>query len=195
MPKFLDIPQWYGSSSSTPLSLWETAGSSGQYLSSNGSGSKPTWKAVPRQTTYPHSLSGICVATFDDQGSVQKMATVVIPVDWNLGSLSSSNDEKFGKIIVFTFLKNGTECSFPVYGGYIQFPSSVSDVQTRGSVIMGHLQDADNDYPEQNVRFDYINPSGAMANATFSLSRITSCLYWKFNCDTGTPDSTFLSYL
>ena len=190
MPKFLDTPQWYGSSTSSPLSLWETAGSSGQYLSSNGSGNSPTWKAI---TTYPHSLSGICVAVFDNMGSVQHRAVVVVPVDWNISSLSSSNTSKFSEIISNTFSGRDSEnsCSFPVYGGRIQFPTSSGDLRHQGSVILGQLQNLNSSVSSQNVKFDYIDIDGNMANATFPLSQITSCLYWQFDCDTGYPDSTF----
>lgn len=44
MPKFLDTPTWYGSDGAE-LSLWETAGASGQALISNGGGSAPAWKS------------------------------------------------------------------------------------------------------------------------------------------------------
>lgn len=43
MPKFLDVPTWYGSSNATLLSLWETSGTSGQLLRSAGNGNVPTW--------------------------------------------------------------------------------------------------------------------------------------------------------
>ena len=43
MPKFLDVPTWYGSSNTTLLSLWETSGTSGQLLRSAGNGNVPTW--------------------------------------------------------------------------------------------------------------------------------------------------------
>ena len=52
MPKFLDVPTWYGSSSTTPLSLWTTSGKSGQLLKSNGSSSAPTWASFSRTNTY-----------------------------------------------------------------------------------------------------------------------------------------------
>ena len=42
MPKFLDVPTWYGSSG-TELQLWKTAGTKGQALCSNGAGAAPTW--------------------------------------------------------------------------------------------------------------------------------------------------------
>lgn len=47
MPKFLDVPTWYGSSNTTLLSLWETSGTSGQVLTSNGSSAGPGWKTLP----------------------------------------------------------------------------------------------------------------------------------------------------
>lgn len=51
MPKFLDVPTWYGSSNTTLLSLWETSGTSGQLLKSNGS-SAPTWSSFSKTNTW-----------------------------------------------------------------------------------------------------------------------------------------------
>lgn len=67
MPKFLDVPTWYGSSSTTPLSLWTTSGTRGQLLKSNGSSSAPTWASFSR--TYTSIMCCVFQANFNTESS------------------------------------------------------------------------------------------------------------------------------
>lgn len=57
MPKFLDVPTWYGSSSTTPLSLWTTSGTSGQLLRSAGNGNVPTWGSFRKNNLTASTIS------------------------------------------------------------------------------------------------------------------------------------------
>ena len=57
MPKFLDVPTWYGSSNTTLLSLWTTSGTSGQLLRSAGNGNVPTWGSFRKNNLTASTIS------------------------------------------------------------------------------------------------------------------------------------------
>ena len=96
MPKFLDTPQWYGSSGSL-LRAWETLGSSGQYLALD-SNQKPTWR-TPSPKIYCHWLD-----FYAQPGSQSIMAQVrILTFNNDNSSYESINNFPLGTTGQITF--------------------------------------------------------------------------------------------
>lgn len=126
MPKFLDTPQWYGSStSSTILRAWELAGDSGYCLTSNGDGTVK-WEDTPISITLRSSgtSSSYSLSHTGDDGDPDVNRSLPTGYTYRLTKATGRPEDQETDIWTAA-ITSGTTARF-TFNGQTQITASVS---------------------------------------------------------------------
>ena len=134
MPKFLDVPSWYGSDGSE-LKAWTEPGSSGQVLTSGGENVLPTWTTMGMRLWraslgiiyassgyYPDTLMYFLFSV-SESFSVPKSATSFLKFLYRLKANSSGSAFGVNNIPVAGYYRPSSDGSTHTKVTYIDLPS------------------------------------------------------------------------
>lgn len=150
MPKFLDVPSWYGSDGSE-LKAWTEPGSSGQVLTSGGENVLPTWTTMgvklwqaslgityASSGYYPNAL--IYFLFFVSESfSVPTSATNFLSFLYRLGANSSGSSLEVGCIPAAGYYRPKSDNSEDAEITRITFPSNDEGTNLRVYYIGGSV--------------------------------------------------------